>query len=317
WSGSPSRWGDYSKMSVDPSAAMTFWYTQEYYSTSSQANWKTRVGSFSFINILSAHGSASPNLLCPGMSTQLDINASGGSGVYTYSWTSVPAGFTSNIKNPVATPTVTTQYVAHVNDGTQTKTDTVLVTIQGEPVAFAGNDTVYPNATPAFPVIGIAENYSHVLWTSSSEGLPGGGHFLNDTLLGVLFFPGDLDRANCGVTLTLHVYALAPCTDSTSDAINVALCPVGFGKLGNQPFGIRLLPNPNKGIFVVNIKGARDQDVNISVADYSGKIYSSEWIKPDGDNFKKNMNLSSLPAGSYFVKAQTGAEVKTEKLIIR
>ena len=36
WSGTPSRWGDYSNMSCDPSSPSTFWYTQEYYLTSSR-----------------------------------------------------------------------------------------------------------------------------------------------------------------------------------------------------------------------------------------------------------------------------------------
>ena len=41
-----SRWGDYSAMSVDPTDDCTFWYTNEYYSTSSDHNWQTRIGSF-------------------------------------------------------------------------------------------------------------------------------------------------------------------------------------------------------------------------------------------------------------------------------
>jgi len=40
-----SRWGDYSSCFVDPSDNETFWYTQEYY-TSSGTNWQTRIGSF-------------------------------------------------------------------------------------------------------------------------------------------------------------------------------------------------------------------------------------------------------------------------------
>jgi len=42
------RWGDYSSMSVDPSDDCTFWYTNEYYATSSSFNWATRIGSFRF-----------------------------------------------------------------------------------------------------------------------------------------------------------------------------------------------------------------------------------------------------------------------------
>src|SRR6266540_2923545 len=43
-----NRWGDYSAMSVDPVDDCTFWYTQEYYSTTSSFNWRTRIGNFKF-----------------------------------------------------------------------------------------------------------------------------------------------------------------------------------------------------------------------------------------------------------------------------
>jgi Carboxypeptidase regulatory-like domain len=40
------RWGDYSMLAVDPQDECTFWYTTEYYSTSSSAGWRTRIGTF-------------------------------------------------------------------------------------------------------------------------------------------------------------------------------------------------------------------------------------------------------------------------------
>ena len=43
-----NRWGDYSAISVDPVDDCTFWYTQEYYLTVSDFNWRTRIGSFKF-----------------------------------------------------------------------------------------------------------------------------------------------------------------------------------------------------------------------------------------------------------------------------
>jgi hypothetical protein len=42
------RWGDYSAMTPDPSDGCTFWYTQEYYATTSSTGWSTRVGKFRF-----------------------------------------------------------------------------------------------------------------------------------------------------------------------------------------------------------------------------------------------------------------------------
>jgi len=41
-----SRWGDYTSMNVDPTDDCTFWYVNEYYQTTSLANWQTRIGSF-------------------------------------------------------------------------------------------------------------------------------------------------------------------------------------------------------------------------------------------------------------------------------
>ena len=45
-SGTSNRWGDYSALSIDPVDDSTFWYTNEYYSTTATFNWRTRIGSF-------------------------------------------------------------------------------------------------------------------------------------------------------------------------------------------------------------------------------------------------------------------------------
>src|SRR5438552_7326615 len=43
-----SRWGDYSDITVDPVDDCTFYYTNEYYATTSSFNWRTRIGYFKF-----------------------------------------------------------------------------------------------------------------------------------------------------------------------------------------------------------------------------------------------------------------------------
>jgi hypothetical protein len=45
-SGTGNRWGDYSSLSIDPVDDTTFWYTNEYYSTTGTFNWRTRIASF-------------------------------------------------------------------------------------------------------------------------------------------------------------------------------------------------------------------------------------------------------------------------------
>jgi hypothetical protein len=45
---SPTRWGDYSAMTVDPADDCTFWYTQEYSKTTGSFSWNTRIANFKF-----------------------------------------------------------------------------------------------------------------------------------------------------------------------------------------------------------------------------------------------------------------------------
>src|SRR4029077_12303523 len=45
------RWGDYTMTTIDPADGATFWHTNEYYQTTSDHNWSTRVGKFRFPRI--------------------------------------------------------------------------------------------------------------------------------------------------------------------------------------------------------------------------------------------------------------------------
>jgi hypothetical protein len=55
FSGAP-RWGNYSTMDVDPTNSCTFWFTSEYYRTTSNAGWQTSVGSFTMPNCVGPRG---------------------------------------------------------------------------------------------------------------------------------------------------------------------------------------------------------------------------------------------------------------------
>ncbi|MEI8113829.1 MAG: hypothetical protein WCI54_09365, partial [Bacteroidia bacterium] len=89
---------------------------------------------------LSSSPTASPATVCAGDNVQLDASAGGGSGSYTYSWTSVPGGFTSSKANPIVKPTVSTTYHVAVNDGFSTVNSQVSVTVNDLPIASISND---------------------------------------------------------------------------------------------------------------------------------------------------------------------------------
>lgn len=82
---------------------------------------------------LAVNVTADPSTVCQGESSQLDATPSGGSGSYTYSWTSDPAGFTSTDPNPVVTPDETTIYFVEVDDGESTVDGSVTVVVMTEP----------------------------------------------------------------------------------------------------------------------------------------------------------------------------------------
>ncbi len=84
---------------------------------------------------LNASPTATPGTICAGETVQLDAAASGGSGTYTYLWSSIPAGFTSTLAKPVATPSLSTTYLVAVNDGFSTVNRQVSVTVNPLPAS--------------------------------------------------------------------------------------------------------------------------------------------------------------------------------------
>ena len=91
---------------------------------------------------------ANPQQVCPGAAVQLNATPST-TGTYTFSWTSVPAGFTSTIQNPVAYPSVATVYNVEVTSGSCIATNSLNVGMLAPPtvVATASPGEICPNAT--------------------------------------------------------------------------------------------------------------------------------------------------------------------------
>lgn len=318
WNGTGSqsdpsgRWGDYSAMVADPTVISKFWYTQEYIIGGS---WKTRIASFSFADILSLLVTADPDSLCLDNleSTQLNADVAGGSGTYTYLWTSNPPGFNSTEKSPIASPTVSTYYICEVNDGTQTKTDSTLVSVLPSPTSFAGNDTSYCWYILAFPVNGEASNYNYIQWTTAGD-----GYFSDDSQANSIYIIGDEDRVNSSVTLTLSAYGYNACPDTISDEIYIFLDPcTGIPETATESLGISIQPNPAKDLVLLTIGGMKNSAVLITVTDMQGRVVLSENVEAVGKILTRSIDVSQYHKGAYLIKVQTDKEIKTERLIVQ
>lgn len=308
----PSRWGDYSSLVVDPDQS-TFWYTQEYYTNTSPTNWKTRIASFSFLDLLSLDVTATPNPVCLGSSSQLDVTATGGSGTYTYSWTSDPPGFTSDLKSPSVSPTVTTTYNCLVNDGSQSKTGFVVLVVNTTPTVNAGEDDVYCWHVPAFPVLGSASNYDSVQWTT-----PGDGHFYDPGMASTIYYPGYLDHVNGSVTLTLTAYPLAPCTEAVADLVTFIFDPcTGIQEQASDVLGVSIQPNPASSNLIISLSGLKNKTTNLSITDLKGQTVFQEQIATPEATLTRSLDITKYARGIYVIKVECGSEIKTERLVVQ
>jgi gliding motility-associated-like protein len=74
--------------------------------------------------------------ICEGHSTQLQLN----SNATVYAWSPAAGLSDATIKNPVANPTVTTQYIVTATLGRCSANDTVIVNVNAAPIPDAGSD---------------------------------------------------------------------------------------------------------------------------------------------------------------------------------
>ena len=309
---SSHRWGDYSSMTVDPASPTTFWYTNEYYSISSSSSWQTRVASFTFENIFSSYATSNPVSICGGDSSQLNSVAYGGSGNYTYSWTSIPPGFTSTLKNPMVAPMDTTQYIVAVSDGNLTHHDTTHVSAAPPTTVFAGNDTTVCSNVVSIELHGTAANYNSIVWGTS-----GNGTFSNHNSLNTLYTFGSLDHQVDSVDIYLVAFGTPPCPLIVNSTKRITLTPcdmIGENKENDQ--NVILQPNPAKHSVTIIITGLENSSALLTMMDIKGQTLFTEDVMASVTSVTKRLDLEGYPSGVYFIKLRTDKKVVTKRLII-
>ncbi len=173
--------------------------------------------------------SATPDVICYGDSTLIEAGATGGSGLYTYTWTSNPAGFTSSQATFYDHPTVNTWYICSLYDNFTTQIDSVEVTVNELPIASPASNTPIcdsavlnlscptTNGLPGYTYLWSAPNG----WTDNVENpvIPMADLFGNyNTTYTVIV----TDQNNCHDTATTAVF-INP--KPTVDAINnITVC---------------------------------------------------------------------------------------------
>jgi hypothetical protein len=230
---------------------------------------------------LTVTATASPSSVCSGGTVQLGATATGGS-TYTYDWTSIPAGFTSTLQNPVANPTVTTTYIANVTSNSCTGADSVYVIV---------------NPLPATPVITISHD---TLFSSSSTG---NQWYLNS-------FPIQGATGPYYVVTQVGAYQVKV-TDANgcSSILSDPVIWVGIDEVSNYA-GIAVFPNPTTGVLNISWDKKIVPDLSATVFDLFGRAVIKS---PDASS----LDMSSLPGGIYcLVISSQGNTIFHQKIIL-
>ena len=261
---------------------------------------------------LSATASANPSQVCSGQTVQLNADASGGSGSYTYQWTSNPPGFSSSLQNPTVIPIVSTQYSVQVSDGAGSADSQADVTVIQPATALAGNDTTVAYVTTQVPVNGIAAAYSTVEWTTS-----GTGTFSAPASLSGEYLPSTADKNGGMAELSLTAYPQSPCTTIAVDSRIIHFDPpTGLQEVAGNSLILNVSPNPCDGRFVLHANHPVEEPFSLTISDVSGvPVLAKSWDSTV--KLQEEINLTDHPKGIYFVQIRNDHFSAVLKVIVR
>jgi hypothetical protein len=261
-----------------------------------------------FINVsgpLTITATANPETICVNEMVQLAAFAGGGSGNYSYFWTSEPVGFTSDMQNPVAYPLVNTIYSVEVNDGVTTINDEVSVTVNQLPIV--PEMPIGPDIVDLKDIVSSDYTIASVPYSDTFiwELLPETAGVItgSETSGTVVWNPGFLGYAY------IKVQSVNTCGQSDFSLEKQTFVDNTIGINQSELPSIVIFPNPSDGIF--HIKSSQSID-KIIIRDLPGNSIIE--IDHPNENYRLNSNLT---AGIFFVQVFINDYELIKKVVIQ
>lgn len=252
--------------------------------------------------VLSVNPVATPPAVCLGTPTRLFALAGGGSGWYTYNWTSTPAGFSSTEPNPEVTPSENTTYHLTVDDSFNQVTGNTHVTVHPLPVIHLGPqdstvciyDTLILDAGNPGSVFRWSNGSHEQTIMIASTGI---GYEVQEYMVKVTNANGCIDSAKINI-----IFSFGACTG------------VGEVKKVNR---YRVYPNPNPGKF--RITGPENQHLEkIELFNLFGStVYQQRPASQSKQLVDIEIIVESLPKGIYILHLTDQHSSETHKLLIQ
>ncbi len=255
-------------------------------------------------NALSVNPEAQPDTTCSGGSVQLYSLASGGSGLYEYYWTSIPAGFTSTEANPVVQPLVTTSYNVSITDGYTYVNGSATVVVHPSPVVDIGPD----GTVCVFDTLMLDANTgitgTTYIWSNGSTD--------QSIMVGTTGIGFDVKY----ITVTATTPDGCEITAERTIVFDFAAC-TGIDEPGNES-DFAIFPNPGNGTLRIENKSGI-QKCQVSVNDIFGReIIKNREIEFNPSTNSCNFELGSYPPGIYLVRfTADGQELGAVKYLLK
>jgi PKD repeat protein len=239
-------------------------------------------------NVLTVNINPSDNNICSGSVVQLTTQVFGGTGSYTYIWSSTPAGFSSAIASPTVNPTESTVYYVTVSDGSSQGTASV-------------NINVLPLPLAAFS---YSANQLNVTFTSTST---------NVSTFNWNFGDGN----NSNVQNPSHTYSqtgdyivvLIATNSCGSDTVQQTIHVESSGIETNGLSNVNIYPNPVKDILTVAFD--KEQPAVISIISFDGRqLLTNDYLSK-----QCTVDITSLEQGIYVIVIKTGQGILKQMFV--
>jgi hypothetical protein len=228
------------------------------------------------------------NEVCEGSPVSLTAIPYGDYENPSYMWTSVPEGFTSDEQNPTAFPILNTTYFVTMTSGTDEYMDSVAIATLPIPNVDLGSDTAY--CGDATITLDAGPDGVKYMWSTGDTTRT----IEVDTTTG---FEGYGVR-----TIIAEVYNDQQCVKRDTIEVEFRNCT----GIDENNISMKIYPNPNNGVFSVELEAIRDEIVTVSIISQQGAVvYQNENLKIKGAE-KLTIDLGQQAAGIYqlFVKGK-------------
>lgn len=152
----------------------------------------------------------------------------------------------------------------------------------------------------------VSENITRTL----TEGVPANGTYIGTGVSGTSFNPSIAGQGNH--IILYNIVGANGCSNTAKDTLVVSAC-VGINEL-DEDLGLNVYPNPNTGIFTVELNTSSDITGKISITSVDGKLVYIDMISGSG-LVSKSINIAHLAEGIYYLKLETKDAVKTYKIL--